>query len=165
MSTRNWGDLFDPCCGGGASWRPFRFRSPSWMTSFRNRKWGHPRWRPEVEEPPSCATTTVGIEKFSLYYFKRQRLHRWSLGMDKLFHPTLYKRCNYLSSLGFKSIRVNKMGPCKFVICILVINLTQHNWLAYISFVSGDGCVWFMFTSNTNCSNKHLCVYDTIALD
>ena len=33
---------------------------------------------------------------------KLQRLHRWSLGMDKLFHPTHYKGCNYLSMLGLK---------------------------------------------------------------
>ena len=28
---------------------------------------------------------------------KLQRLHRWSLGMDKLCHRTLYDGCNYLS--------------------------------------------------------------------
>ena len=28
---------------------------------------------------------------------KLHRLYRWSLGMDKWFLPTLYKRCNYLS--------------------------------------------------------------------
>ena len=33
-SSRTWGEFFDPYCGGGARWRPFRFRSPSWMTSF-----------------------------------------------------------------------------------------------------------------------------------
>ena len=33
-----------------------------------NRKWGHPRWRPEAEGPPSCATATIGIEKTALYY-------------------------------------------------------------------------------------------------
>ena len=33
-SSRTWGGFFDPHCGGGAKWRPFRFRSPSWMTSF-----------------------------------------------------------------------------------------------------------------------------------
>ena len=33
-STRTWGAFFDPHCGGGARWRPFRFRPPSWMTSF-----------------------------------------------------------------------------------------------------------------------------------
>ena len=33
-STKAWGELFDPYCGGGGKWRPFRFRSQSWMTSF-----------------------------------------------------------------------------------------------------------------------------------
>ena len=28
-----------------------------------------------------------------IYIPKLQRLHRWSLGMDKLFHPTLYDGC------------------------------------------------------------------------
>ena len=33
-STGTWGEFFDPHCGGGGKWQPFRFRSPSWMTSF-----------------------------------------------------------------------------------------------------------------------------------
>ena len=33
-STKTWGEFFDPYCGGGGKWRPFRFRPPSWMTSF-----------------------------------------------------------------------------------------------------------------------------------
>ena len=39
---------------------------------------------------------------------KLQRLHCWSLGMDKYFHHKLCKRCYYLSMLGFKSSRVSK---------------------------------------------------------
>ena len=35
-----------------------------------NWEWGHPRWRPEAEGPPSCATATMGIEKAALYYSK-----------------------------------------------------------------------------------------------
>ena len=31
---------------------------------------------------------------------KLQRLHRLSLGMDRLFHLTVYNGCNYLSMLG-----------------------------------------------------------------
>ena len=67
-STKAWGELFDPYCGGGGKWRPFRFRPPSWMTSFPNLEWGHPRWRPEAEGPPFSAAAAMGVEKFSLYY-------------------------------------------------------------------------------------------------
>ena len=42
---------------------------------------------------------------------KLQRLHRWSLGMDKKIHPTLYDGCNYLSMLGLKLIHISKRGP------------------------------------------------------
>ena len=41
---------------------------------------------------------------------KLQRCNRWSLGMDKLFHPTLYQACNYLSMLGLKLNHVSKRG-------------------------------------------------------
>ena len=42
---------------------------------------------------------------------KLQRLHRWSLGMDKSFHPMHYNGCNYLSMLGLKLNHVSKRGP------------------------------------------------------
>ena len=35
------------------------------IPSFRFREWGHPRWRPEAEGPPSCASASIGIEKYS----------------------------------------------------------------------------------------------------
>ena len=41
---------------------------------------------------------------------KLQHVHRWSLGMNKKFHPTLYNGCYYLSMLGLKFIHVSKMG-------------------------------------------------------
>ena len=34
---------------------------------------------------------------------KYQRLYRWRLGMDKLFHPILYNGYNYLRMLGLKT--------------------------------------------------------------
>ena len=43
---------------------------------------------------------------------KLQRLHRLSLGMDKLFHPTLSNRCNELSMPGLKLNHVSKSGQC-----------------------------------------------------
>ena len=33
------------------------------IPSFRFREWGHPRWRPEAEGPPSCASASIGVEK------------------------------------------------------------------------------------------------------
>ena len=42
---------------------------------------------------------------------KLQRCNRWSLGMDKLFHPTHYRACDYLSMLGLKLNHVSKRGP------------------------------------------------------
>ena len=39
---------------------------------------------------------------------KLQRCNRWSLGMDKQFHLTLYQTCNYLSMLGLKLNHVKK---------------------------------------------------------
>ena len=39
-----------------------------------------------------------------------QRLHRWSLGMDKQFHPIHYNVCNYSSMLGIKLNHVSKRG-------------------------------------------------------
>ena len=49
-----------------------------------------------------------------LIIHKLQRLHRWSLGMDKLFHPTLYNRCNDLSMLGWKLNHVSKKDHSNF---------------------------------------------------
>ena len=46
---------------------------------------------------------------------KLQPLHRWSLGMDRLFHPTHYNGCNYLSMLGFKLNHVSKRGPRRMI--------------------------------------------------
>ena len=41
---------------------------------------------------------------------KLQRCNRWSLRMDKQFHPTFYQACNYLSMLGLKLNHVSKRG-------------------------------------------------------
>ena len=51
----------------------------------------------------------MGCNKLSIP--KLQRLHHWSLGMDKSFRPTLYNGCNHLSMLGLKLNHVSKSGP------------------------------------------------------
>ena len=42
---------------------------------------------------------------------KLQRCNRWSLGMDKQFHRTLYNGCNYLCMSGVKLNHVGKRDP------------------------------------------------------
>ena len=42
---------------------------------------------------------------------KLQRYHRWGLGMDKWFHPTVYRAYDYLSMLGLKLSHVGKRTP------------------------------------------------------
>ena len=49
---------------------------------------------------------SVGWNYLSI--LKLQRLHRWSLGMDEKFHPTLYDGCIYLFMVGLKLIYINK---------------------------------------------------------
>ena len=59
--------------------------------------------------------TPSNITKWEMKLFihepKLYQLHHWSLGMDKLFHLTLYNGCNYLSMLGLKLNHTSKMGP------------------------------------------------------
>ena len=56
-SSRTWGAFFDPCCGG---WRKMAaLPLPVAILGdliCGNRKWGHPRWRPEAEGPPFSST-------------------------------------------------------------------------------------------------------------
>ena len=83
---------------------------------------------------------------------KLQRLHRWSLGMDKQFHPTHYWVCDYLSMLGLKLNHVSKRGPwyshwdfllwkygnftephMSFLSNILLQNQYEYMWRIFIS--------------------------------
>ena len=52
----------------------------------------------------------LSIPKLQRFH-KLQRWNRWSLGMDKYIHPTLYQACDFLSMLEFKLIHVRKRGP------------------------------------------------------
>ena len=78
---------------------------------------------------------------------KLQRLHRWSLGMDKYFHPTHYNGCDYLSMLGLKLNHVSKRGHrcCMWVCCTVlkyhwIVTIEQNSYLHYAVafFFSGD---------------------------
>ena len=57
---------------------------------------------------------------------KLQRLPRWSLGMDKQFHLTLFLACYYLSMLGLKLNHVSKRGPRNYIFCVLVGIIFTH---------------------------------------
>ena len=46
------------------------------------------------------------MERNNLSIPKLQRYNRWSLGMDKKFHPTFHWARDYLSMLGLKLIHV-----------------------------------------------------------
>ena len=96
-STKTWGGLFDPYCGGGGKWRPFRFRPPSWMTSFaepemRSSKMAAgsgraaifpppPQWgskRPPYTTPVVCrAPYHISYDILSLYLLGS--MHIWPL--------------------------------------------------------------------------------------
>ena len=56
------------------------------------------------------------------------KLHCWSLGMDKWFHPTLYNGCNYLSIQGLYLIHVGKRAqglwaiiPCTTGVLLIAV--------------------------------------------
>ena len=60
-----------------------------------------------------------------------QQLHCGSLGMDKLFHPTLYDRCIYLSMLGMKLCHVTEKRP-----------LVPIPWSQFICVSESDPYLW-----------------------
>ena len=64
---------------------------------------------------------------------KLQRYNRWSLRMDKQFHPTQYIWCNYLSMMGLTSIHDSKRA----LWCLYIYHLAsvfQHAWFELFFF-------------------------------
>ena len=61
---------------------------------------------------------------------KLQRCNRWSLGIDKYFHPTHYNGCNYLSMLVLKLIHVSIRGYCciHFILSTCFDVLSIRSW-------------------------------------
>ena len=51
----------------------------------------------------------------SLSRLQERRLLRESLEMEKLFHPTLYNGCDFLSMVGLKLTHVSKTGPWLYI--------------------------------------------------
>ena len=105
-----------PVVEGGGKWRPFRFRSPSWVTSFagtgnevtqdgdRKRKGRH-------FPPPS----TIGIEKRALYYFHViLQLHfimHMAQNISRAKYFVVYIGQKDISGTGFTSARL-VMSTC-----------------------------------------------------
>ena len=99
-----------PIVEGGGKWRPFRFRSPSWMTSFagtgneviqdgdRKRKGRH-------FPPPS----TIGVEKRALYY----SYHTMSYHI--IYHIILYHiiLCHIISNHKIEKNSLSNHKPCR----------------------------------------------------
>ena len=69
---------------------------------FRNRKWGHPRWRPEAEGPPFCASASKGLQKLSLYYS-----HEVTKGLPENFAGTNFE--------VFTRFKLNSVRPLSSV--------------------------------------------------
>ena len=65
-----------------------------------------------------------------------QWCNRWSLGMDKLFHPPLYNGYNYLSILGLQLIHICEWGPSR----------KQNKFLSRYNSIH----VWFLRAISTN---------------
>ena len=73
-----------------------------------------------------------------LFIPELQRRSRWSFGIDKLFHPTVYWAYHYLSVLRLKLIHFNKKNPHRRV-----------NFHVYVPNINGT---W-------TCSAFHLHIY------
>ena len=77
-SSRTWGGFFDPYCGGGARWRPSRFRSPSWMTSFAESEMRSSKMATGSGRAAILRRRRNGGRKTALYYCRQGPSHLWS---------------------------------------------------------------------------------------
>ena len=69
-------------------------------------------------------------------HLKLQRFYRSSLGMDKLFHPSIYSTSHYLSGLGLKLIHVSKRGQRRTWVNLLIPNRNKTQSAKYLLHVS-----------------------------
>ena len=66
-----------------------------------------------------------------------QRFHLWSLGMDKLFLPTLYRACDHLSKLGLQLIHTGKVAPGGCHMSLYMIhNMHMHIYNPSIEYIT-----------------------------
>ena len=64
----------------------------------------------------------ISIPKLQRY----NRYNRWSLGMEKEFHPKLYWACDYLYILELKLKSVSKRGPRSNISLSFVTSSNKH---------------------------------------
>ena len=79
------------------------------------------------------AQKSVGCNDLSIP--KLHRFHRWSLGIDKSVHSTIYNGCSYLSMLGLTLVHVSKVVPAikknsaeQVVRYIMLFNISGFWW-------------------------------------
>ena len=99
----------------------------------------------------SCKINYLSIPKL-------QRLHRWSLGIDKWFYSTLYHGCNYFNMLGLQSISVNKRSPWHAHVCGKSIIWWRHQ-MEKLFRLTGHWCGEFTghrWTPRTKASDTEL---------
>ena len=68
-------------------------------------------------------------------YLSITKFHRCSLGVDNKFHPTLYRACDYLSTLWLKLIHVSEKGLVRlFAPVTIYMNLWAESgtWLNHM---------------------------------
>ena len=82
-------------------------------------------------------------------YLSIPKLHRWSLPMDKLFHPTLYNGCNYLSMLGLKFNNISKRNPRHLCAKEQHVPISQM----YITVASSDIGIYICYRYNDGLSH------------
>ena len=95
------------CLDPGASFTKHRLTlTPAWISNY--------------------VTSKVRANSTYLLIPKLQRLHRWSMGMDNQYQPTIYYGYNYFTTLGFKLIYIDKRGPVRYLqnvqVSIFLIN-------------------------------------------
>ena len=78
--------------------------------------WGGPFYSIGLTLTPLWMNNYIYYKAWGKIPYPFPKLHRWSLGTDKSFHPTLYWAWDYSSMLGLKLNRVIKRGPDVFII-------------------------------------------------
>ena len=62
-----------------------------------------------------------------LIHSQTSTVSRWSLGMDKYFHPSLYCACDNLSKLGLKSVKAATGDAMSQAPAFIALPLLPHN--------------------------------------